>query len=106
MKIKKVLLSCLMLAGALSVSAQEAKTEYVHNPYWYIQVQGGAQYTLGEIDFKDLISPNVQVTVGRQSLLYSVLVWPLTHGRVRPVLRVLTMNAINGNGSMLLLAST
>ena len=66
MKIKKVLLSCLMLAGALSVSAQEAKTEYVHNPYWYIQVQGGAQYTLGEIDFKDLISPNVQVTVGRQ----------------------------------------
>ncbi len=66
MKIKKVLLSCLMLAGVLSASAQEAKTEYVHNPYWYIQLQGGAQYTLGEIDFKDLISPNVQVTVGRQ----------------------------------------
>ncbi len=66
MKIKKVLLSCLMLAGVLSASAQEAKTEYVHNPYWYIQLQGGAQYTLGEIDFKDLISPNVQITVGRQ----------------------------------------
>ncbi len=66
MKIKKVLLSCLMLAGVVSASAQEAKTEYVHNPYWYIQLQGGAQYTLGEIDFKDLISPNVQVTVGRQ----------------------------------------
>ena len=66
MNIKKVLLSCLMLAGVLSVSAQEAKTEYVHNPYWYIQVQGGAQYTLGEIDFKDLISPNVQVSLGRQ----------------------------------------
>ena len=66
MKIKNILLSCLMLAGALSVSAQEAKTEYVHNPYWYIQVQGGAQYTLGEIDFKDLVSPNVQVTFGRQ----------------------------------------
>ena len=66
MKIKKVLLSCLMLAGVLTASAQEAKTEYVHNPYWYIQLQGGAQYTLGEIAFKDLISPNVQVTVGRQ----------------------------------------
>lgn len=66
MNIKKVLLSCLMLAGTLSVSAQEAKTEYVHNPYWYIQLQGGAQYTLGEIDFKDLISPNVQVSLGRQ----------------------------------------
>ena len=66
MKIKNVFLSCLMLCGALTASAQEAKTEYVHNPYWYIQLQGGAQYTLGEIDFKDLISPNVQVTVGRQ----------------------------------------
>ncbi len=57
MKIKNILLSCLMLSGALSVSAQEAKTEYVPNPYWYIQIQGGAQYTLGEVDFKDLISP-------------------------------------------------
>ena len=66
MKIKNVFLSCLMLCGVLTVSAQEAKTEYVHNPYWYIQLQGGAQYTLGEIAFKDLISPNVQVTVGRQ----------------------------------------
>ena len=55
-----------MLSGALSVSAQEAKTEYVPNPYWYIQIQGGAQYTLGEIDFGDLISPNVQVSLGRQ----------------------------------------
>ena len=66
MKIKNVFLSCLMLCGVLTASAQEAKTEYVHNPYWYIQLQGGAQYTLGEIAFKDLISPNVQVTVGRQ----------------------------------------
>jgi outer membrane protein OmpA-like peptidoglycan-associated protein len=66
MKIKNVFLSCLMLCGALTASAQEAKTEYVHNPYWYIQLQGGALYTLGEIAFKDLISPNVQVTVGRQ----------------------------------------
>lgn len=66
MNIKKVLLSCLMLGGVLTASAQEAKTEYVHNPYWYIQLQGGAQYTLGEIDFSDLISPNVQVSVGRQ----------------------------------------
>ena len=66
MNIKKVLLSCLMLGGVLTASAQEAKTKYVHNPYWYIQLQGGAQYTLGEIDFSDLISPNVQVAVGRQ----------------------------------------
>jgi outer membrane protein OmpA-like peptidoglycan-associated protein len=68
MKIKKIFMSCLLLAGVLSASAQEQypKTVYDHNPYWYVQLQGGAQYTLGEINFKDLISPNVQVSVGRQ----------------------------------------
>ena len=68
MKIKKIFMSCLLLAGVLSASAQEQypKTVYDHNPYWYVQLQGGAQYTLGEIDFKDLISPNVQVAIGRQ----------------------------------------
>ena len=68
MKIKKIFMSCLLLAGVLSASAQEQypKTVYDHNPYWYIQLQGGAQYTLGEIDFSDLISPNVQVAIGRQ----------------------------------------
>ena len=68
MKIKKIFMSCLLLAGVMSASAQEQypKTVYDHNPYWYIQLQGGAQYTLGEIDFKDLISPNVQIAVGRQ----------------------------------------
>ena len=68
MKLKKIFMSCLLLAGVLSASAQEQypKTVYDHNPYWYVQLQGGAQYTLGEIDFKDLISPNVQVAIGRQ----------------------------------------
>ena len=68
MKIKKIFMSCLLLAGVLSASAQEEypKTVYDHNPYWFIQLQGGAQYTLGEIDFSDLISPNVQVALGRQ----------------------------------------
>ena len=68
MKIKKIFMSCLLLAGVLSASAQEQypKTVYDHIPYWYVQVQGGAQYTLGEIDFKDLVSPNVQVAFGRQ----------------------------------------
>ena len=68
MKIKKIFMSCLLLAGVMTASAQEQypKTVYDHNPYWYVQIQGGAQYTLGEIDFKDLISPNVQVALGRQ----------------------------------------
>ena len=68
MKIKKIFMSCLLLAGVLSASAQEQypKTVYDHIPYWYVQLQGGAQYTLGEIDFKDLVSPNVQIAIGRQ----------------------------------------
>ncbi len=64
---KKVLMSCLMLAAAMTASAQEEQkgtTEYVFQPHWYIQLQGGAQYTTGECDFSDLISPNVQFAVG------------------------------------------
>ena len=66
---KKVILSCLMLMGALSVSAQEQKgtTEYVFEPHWYVQVQPlGLQYTTGEVDFGDLLSYNVQAALGRQ----------------------------------------
>jgi len=67
MNMKKTILSSLMFLGVLSASAQEQKgtTEYVFNPHWYVQVQPvGAQYTLGEIDFKDLISYNVQAALG------------------------------------------
>ena len=67
MNIKKIILSSLLILGCLTASAQEAaKTEYVFNPHWYLQLQGGAQYTLGEVKFKDLISPNAQVTLGYQ----------------------------------------
>ena len=68
MKMKKVLMSCLMLAAAMTASAQEQKgtTEYVFEPHWYIQLQGGAQYTTGETKFGDLISPNVQGAIGYQ----------------------------------------
>ena len=69
MKMKKTILSCLMLAAGLTASAQEQKgtTEYVFEPHWYVQVQPvGVQYTLGELDFGDLLSYNVQAAVGRQ----------------------------------------
>jgi len=66
---KKAILSCLMLVAGLTASAQEQKgtTEYVFEPHWYVQVQPlGVQYTLGERGFKDLLSYNVQATIGRQ----------------------------------------
>ena len=67
MKIKNILLSGVMALSCLTASAQDApKTEYVFNPHWYVQGQVGAQYTLGEVKFGDLISPNIQLGVGRQ----------------------------------------
>ena len=65
---KKAILSCLMLMGVLSVSAQEQKgtTEYVFEPHWYLQLQGGAQYTTGEADFGKMISPTIQGAIGYQ----------------------------------------
>ena len=68
MKMKKTILSCLMLMGVLSVSAQEQKgtTEYVFEPHWYLQIQGGGQYTTGEADFGKMISPTIQGAIGYQ----------------------------------------
>lgn len=66
MKMKKAILSCLMLMAGLSVSAQEQKgtTEYIFEPHFYVQLQGGARYTVGETDFGKLISPTIQGAVG------------------------------------------
>lgn len=66
MNIKKTLFAAVLALGCMSASAQEAKTEYVFNPHWYVQGQVGAQYTLGEISFGDLVSPNAQVALGYQ----------------------------------------
>ena len=66
---KKAILSCLMLMGVLSASAQEQKgtTEYVFEPHWYVNIQPlGVQYTLGELSMGDLMSYNVQAAVGRE----------------------------------------
>jgi outer membrane protein OmpA-like peptidoglycan-associated protein len=69
MKMKKTILSCLLALGFLTASAQDQqpKTEYVFNPHWYVQIQPlGIQHTLGEVDFSDLNSYNVQAALGRQ----------------------------------------
>ena len=69
MKMKKTILSCLLALGFLTASAQDQqpKTEYVFNPHWYVQIQPlGIQHTLGEVDFVDLNSYNVQAALGRQ----------------------------------------
>ena len=67
MNMKKSIMSLLLFLGVLSASAQaeqKGTTEYVFQPHWYVMLQGGGQYTLGEGDFSDLFSPNAQVALG------------------------------------------
>ncbi len=40
--------------------------EYAFKKHAFLDLQGGAQYTLGEAKFGDLISPNVQLGIGYQ----------------------------------------
>ncbi len=64
---KKMIMSLLLFLGVLSASAQaeqKGTTEYVFQPHWYLMLQGGGQYTLGEGSFSDLFSPNAQVALG------------------------------------------
>ena len=65
MKFNSILLSSLLAMGCVTASAQEGdKTVNVFNPHWYVQAQIGGQYTLGEIGFGKLLSPNAQLGVG------------------------------------------
>lgn len=56
----------MLTAGCLTASAQSADTRMVDvfNPHWYVQGQVGGQYTLGERNFSDHVSPNIQVAGG------------------------------------------
>ncbi len=71
---KKLILSALMLTATMAGYAQETTaqdeqkgtTEYVFAPHWFLQLQAGGQYTTGECDFGKLLSPNVQIGIGRQ----------------------------------------
>ena len=65
MKFKKLLFAVLLAMGFTSAMAQpQTTTETVFNPHWYVRAQAGGQYTLGEVDFGDLISPNAQIAAG------------------------------------------
>lgn len=68
---KKNLLIAAMALLSTAAMAQATYTdaegnEYEFKKHAYLQLQGGAQYTLGESSFGDLISPNVQVGLGYQ----------------------------------------
>ena len=71
MKPMKLFLASAMLAMGTAAMAQATYTdkdgnEYQFKKHAFLDLQGGAQYTLGEAKFGDLISPNVQLGLGYQ----------------------------------------
>ena len=71
MKKSKVLLAAALMGMSTSAMAQATYTdkegnEYQFKKHAFLDLQGGAQYTLGEAKFGDLISPNVQLGLGYQ----------------------------------------
>ena len=63
MKMKKYLLAAALVLTGAAAQAQETDAFKSH---WFLQLQAGGAYTLGEADFDKLISPAAQVAVGYQ----------------------------------------
>lgn len=71
MKFIKYLFVSLFLAAGMNANAQATYTaadgtEYQFKKHAFLNIEGGAQHTLGEAKFGDLISPNVQLGLGYQ----------------------------------------
>ena len=72
MKNYKILIVASMLFGigttmlAQSTYTDKANNEYQFKKHAFLNLQGGAQYTLGEAKFDKLLSPNVQLGLGYQ----------------------------------------
>ena len=63
---KKILFTMALVCAAFTAQAQEAQEKVEFKGHWFLQLQGGAAYTLGEAKFKDLISPTAQLGIGYQ----------------------------------------
>jgi outer membrane protein OmpA-like peptidoglycan-associated protein len=69
MNIKQIFLAVAVLCSSLCVSAQlganqPASDTYEFNPHFFVNVQGGAGYTVGEANFSKLITPAAALNVG------------------------------------------
>ena len=69
--LKNIAAVAFFALGSTTAMAQATYTdkdgnEYQFKKHWFLDLQGGAQYTLGEAKFGDLISPNVQLGIGYQ----------------------------------------
>jgi outer membrane protein OmpA-like peptidoglycan-associated protein len=71
MKRMKSILAAAMLMLSMGASAQATYTatdgtQYVFKKHWFLDLEAGGQYTLGETKFRRLLSPNVQGAIGYQ----------------------------------------
>ena len=70
MKVKSLIAAVLLMfsASAMAQATYETAdgTKYEFQKHFFLNLQGGAQYTLGEAKFDKLISPNVQLGLGYQ----------------------------------------
>ena len=72
MNVKRMILAVALVAGATAAFAQKEGTKDKHDetitfrPHWFMRVQGGIGYTLGENDFGKLTSPAVALQAGRR----------------------------------------
>lgn len=69
--IKSLFIASLLVLGSSVAMAQATYTdkdgaEYTFKKHLFLNLQGGAQYTLGEAKLKDQLSPNVQLGLGYQ----------------------------------------
>jgi opacity protein-like surface antigen len=68
--IKTLLAAALMMfsASAMAQATYEAAdgTKYEFQKHAFLNLEAGAQYTLGEAKFSKLISPNIQIGLGYQ----------------------------------------
>ena len=68
---KTLMAAALIMFGAMSANAQatyEAAdgTKYEFQKHAFLNIEAGAQYTLGEAKFSKLLSPNIQLGLGYQ----------------------------------------
>ena len=61
-----ILAMCATNAMAQATYTDKEGNEYQFEKHAFLDLQGGAQYTLGEAKFSDLLSPNVQLGFGYQ----------------------------------------
>lgn len=109
MKLRKLLVVAVLALSSVMGFAQtenqnlrikeEGKT--IFNPHWYMQVQAGAAYTLGEAKFGDLISPTAALYAGYQftpvwGLRFGASGWESRGGWVTPA-TVYKFNYVQGN---------